>query len=208
MASPTQWAWVWVNSRSWRWTGWHARGVVAKTEEQSHSPRSALMGRLSGSTWSNEGRSGFFLSRLWTYTVRGTDRGPRLWGRCTFQESKATNSCSLYHSHARAHDLSRGLLIQLPYSKENLNQQTAWGRSSWSLLGHDLPPLMTAEVISVSTAYEALAEFSGFLDKALLLQWHWEEQANKRGNSITFLYCEFSNQWVYKPYKEKHKLRA
>ena len=22
MASPTQWTWVWVNSRSWRWTGW------------------------------------------------------------------------------------------------------------------------------------------------------------------------------------------
>ena len=23
MASPTQWAWVWVNSRSWWWTGRH-----------------------------------------------------------------------------------------------------------------------------------------------------------------------------------------
>ena len=22
MASPTQWTWVWVNSRSWWWTGW------------------------------------------------------------------------------------------------------------------------------------------------------------------------------------------
>ena len=22
MASPTQWIWVWVNSRSWWWTGW------------------------------------------------------------------------------------------------------------------------------------------------------------------------------------------
>lgn len=66
------------------------------------------------------------------------------------------------------------------------------------------PPPVTVVVISVDNGCEALAEFSGFLDKAPLSQWRWS-LANHRGNILIFLgfnsfnyiYCEFSNQWVY-----------
>ena len=34
MASPTQWTWVWVNSRSWQWTATH--GVAKSRTRQSN----------------------------------------------------------------------------------------------------------------------------------------------------------------------------
>lgn len=71
---------------------------------------------------------------------------------------------------------------------KRLNRQTVGGRSSGSLLGGDLPALALVDsrgggVFSVYKAYEALAELSGFLDKALLLQRHWR-LANNRGNIL------------------------
>ena len=38
MASPTRWTWVWVNSRSWRWTGRTA--VLQSMESQSQTRQS------------------------------------------------------------------------------------------------------------------------------------------------------------------------
>lgn len=115
----------------------------------------------------------------------------------TPQKSNKIDSCSLYHSYGRACVVSCGLPIQF-YSQKRLNQQTVGGRSSWSLLGDDPP---ASVVISVYKAYEALAEVSGFLDKALLLQW-CRRLANNRGNSLICFgfnsfndtYCAFSNQ--------------
>ena len=77
------------------------------------------------------------------------------------------------------------------------------------------PPPTTAVEISVDKGCEALAEASGFLDKAALLQWRWR-LADHRGNvlmllgfnSFNYIYCEFSNWWVYKCARKNRSVRV
>lgn len=108
---------------------------------------------------------------------------------------------------------SYGLLLQLYKSKEKWISERYKTWVADPCWGMTCLPLVTEEVLSVYKDSEALAELSGCLDKALLLQWH-ERLANNRGsifvffgfNSFNYICCKFSNQWVYQLHKEKYEL--
>lgn len=86
-----------------------------------------------------------------------------------------------------------------------LHQQAARDTNGWSLRLGDLPASHNSGGHPVDNGWQALAEGSGFLHKASLLQWCWR-LANHRGNilifvgfnSFNYIYGEFSNRWVYK----------
>lgn len=108
---------------------------------------------------------------------------------------------------------SYGLLLQLYKSKEKWISERYKTWVADPCWGMTCLPLVTEVVLSVYKDSEALAELSGCLDKALLLQWH-ERLANNRGsifvffgfNSFNYICCKFSNQWVYQLHKEKYEL--
>ena len=55
MTSPTQWRWVWVNSGSWRWTGWPGLLHSMRSQRVGHNWATELnWTELNRSLWSHE----------------------------------------------------------------------------------------------------------------------------------------------------------
>ena len=96
MASPTQWAWVWVNPRSWWWTG--RPGVLQSMGSQraGHDWATELSWTDCHSRWNWEKISKFLVilvskSAVWTISLRITKRNSMILDH--LEVSRLMNHC-------------------------------------------------------------------------------------------------------------------